>query len=354
MGNIIGKGFADSVTQQINLRQKVLGLANNIPDSILKWNNANTSWVKLASSVDTTAGNTGDSGYNSDLAKNNILFGGTVQFNDNKIRLKPSNGSYGLSPFGYKPMAAIMGVDISYLNNNGTLQKAIINVKAYSPEQLNILDKLYMRPGYNILLEWGHTLYLDNSNEQVQEFTSFATQPFIFLFDKTKSPQDILTAIKVETLKYYGNYGAFYGPIVKFNWKFNPDDASYDITIEAISQGHIIESLRLNTAFKQASNSTSQEANKNEDIPSIIAYKNYSAFNGFLYDIYINSNTQGQEIQKDLAQQAVAKAIAKTDVSTAVAAAIVTGEIGTAVEIVEEKIKDIFDQASSFVEDLLD
>lgn len=347
MGNIIGNSFDKPIIDQINLRQNVLGNPN-IPDEILKWNNANTSWVKLISSVDVNK----DDGK---LAKDNILFGGTVSYTPpiyefpgspaNKtstLSVKGGLKAYNTSSFGRRPMAVIMGADISYLNSNGTLQKALINVKAFSPEQLDIIDKLYMRPGYNILLEWGHTFYLDNSTKSVQTFKSFVTEPFIFITDKTKSPQDILNSIKNETSKYFGNYGAFYGPITKFNWKFNPDEGSYDITIEAISQGHIIESLLLNTSFKKSSESTAVQE-KNEDIPAIIAYRDASAFNNFLYDIYILTNRSGQEIQEDLAQQEFVRALAKVNTTAAVQTAIITGEIGTAVEIVGTKIGEFFD-----------
>lgn len=356
MGNIIGNGFNPNIIGQINQRQNVLGIANNIPDSILRWNNANTAWVRLASSVDlikASEDEMGDgqfAGYDSNLAKNNVLFGGTITYDGNGAILKSSNGAYSLSSFGYKPMAGITGVDISYLNNNGTLQKAVINIKAYSPEQLELLDKLYMRPGYNILLEWGHTIYLDNGGN-VNEFNVFNTQPFIDIFDKTKTPQNILDGVKRETNKYFGNYGAFYGPIIKFNWKFNPDEASYDITIEAISQGHIVESLKINTSLKQSSESTAN-LEKDEDIPTIIAYRNASAFHNFLYDIYVLTNTEGREIAQDVAEDAAIRAIAGIDVTTGVVVAVATGNLDAAVDIVVEEVRDAFGAAAEWVGDV--
>ena len=42
----------------------------------------------------------------------------------------------------------------------------IINIKAYNTTQFNIIDLLYLRLGYTVLLEWGHSIYINNSLEE--------------------------------------------------------------------------------------------------------------------------------------------------------------------------------------------
>ena len=277
-GNILGNGFDPFVIEQIKIRQQKLGLIDSIPNDILEWNHKKTAWLRLASSVNVT-------GYDSNLAKNNILFGGTSEYNDTgtgDIILRSGLDTYDNSSFGYRPMATIIGADISYLNNNGTLQKAAISIKAYSPEQLEIIDKLYMRLGYSILLEWGHTIYLDNKGNK-QEFNS-VTNPFIKFFTAGTTQQDMYNVINSERVTYQGNYEAFYGQIIKFNWKFNAEDASYDINVEAISPGHIIESLKLNTTLKKTTGEDSESTPSTA--PGIVGYRDASCFHNFLYDIY--------------------------------------------------------------------
>jgi hypothetical protein len=289
-GNILGNGFDPYVIDQIDIRQKKLGLINSIPDSILEWSHGKTAWLRLASSVDVSKPLEDEQGdtilsYDSVLAKNNILFGGTTQYNETgNINLRGGLAAYDNSSFGYRPMTTIVGADVSYLNNNGTLQKATINIKAYSPEQLETIDKLYMRLGYSILLEWGHTIYLDNKGNK-QEFNSI-TNPFIKFFSAGTTQQDMYDVISREREKYEGNYEAFYGQIIKFNWKFNAQDATYDINIEAISPGHIIESLKINTTLKKNTEESSSPETTSSTTPGIIAYKDASCFHNFLYDIY--------------------------------------------------------------------
>ena len=286
-GNILGNGFDPFIIEQIKIRQQKLGNVNNLmSNNDLVWAHGKTAWLRLASSVDSDE----DGG---NLAKNNILFGGTVSYSsavfeypgspNNRgplINLRGGLGAYDNSSFGYRPMATIVGADVSYLNNNGTLQKAAISIKAYSPEQLEIIDKLYMRLGYSILLEWGHTIYLDNKGNK-QEFNS-VTNPFIKFFTAGTTQQDMYNVINSERIIYQGNYEAFYGQIIKFNWKFNAEDASYDINVEAISPGHIIESLKINTTLK--TNEDSEPAPSTA--PNIVKYRDASCFHNFLYDIY--------------------------------------------------------------------
>jgi len=307
MDNIVGNGFDSYVIDQVNQRQKQLGIVEGIiPDNTLLWSHENTSWLRLASSVNILSSSIDAGGdavlsQNSDLlAKNNILFNGTSKYDNGNIILRGGLDSYSDGTFGLRPMASLMGADITYLNNNGSLIRATIQIKAYSPEQFEIIDKLYMRLGYSILLEWGHTLYMDNKGNK-QEFTNFSTSPFIKFFTLGTNQQDIYDAIKNERNNYNGNYDGFFGQIIKFNWTFDPKDASYDIIIEAISPGVIVESLKINTALKKEE----QNINKDENKPYIIALKDASRFHSFLYDAYntaipsdttqISENKQYQE-----------------------------------------------------------
>lgn len=282
-GNILGNSFDPYVIEQIKKRQEKLGNVNSsMSDNDLIWAHGRTSWLRLASSVDI------DKDINP--AKNNILFGGTTQYTDaGNINLRGGLAAYDNSPlFGYRPMATIISADVSYLNNNGTLQKALINIKAYSPEQLEIIDKLYMRLGYSILLEWGHTVYLDNQGNK-QEFNQI-TNPFIKFFTTGTTQQNMYDVINTERKSYAGNYEAFYGQIIKFNWTFNAEDATYDIKIEAISPGQIIESLKLNTSLKKSTSENTTSTKKSSTEPAIVAYRDASSFHNFLYDLYVISN----------------------------------------------------------------
>ena len=295
MGNIIGEGFAQYVTDQIKTRQEKLGQYNNRSEDILKWYTNKTSWVKLASSVDIEG--------SQEPAKTNILFGGTSAFyfaSGNNLRTgfieKEAEGS-NLSTyqydanFGYRPMASITDVSVDYLNR-GSLRKAEIKIKAFSIDQLEIISKLYMSVGFTVLLEWGHTAYLDN-NGNLQQFDTFLTEPFRRLLTYNSTQYDIFNAINEERKKYYGNYDALYGKVTKFNWTFN-EDGTYSITVNLISIGDIIESLKINFATteeeaKDTEKNTEETTDPKNAESFLIASKDISVFHRFLYEASKNT-----------------------------------------------------------------
>ena len=151
---------------------------------------------------------------------------------------------------GYVPPPGITNVDFEY-KNDGALAQATINIKAFSPEQFAIIDILYMRPGFTVLLEFGHSTYLDNSGNLVSLDTS-SSKPFDYLFDQMNSKtttkptySEMAEKIVGEKASRDGNYEGFFGRITKFNWKFN-NDGSYDITVKLTGTGDVINSLNTN------------------------------------------------------------------------------------------------------------
>lgn len=156
---------------------------------------------------------------------------------------------------GYVPPPGITNVDFEY-KNDGALAQATVNIKAFSPEQFAIIDILYMRPGFTVLLEFGHSTYLDNNGE-ITSVETDATKPFDYLFDQLTSagserPSYTKMAKKIRDEKKdkNGNYEGFFGRITKFNWKFG-NDGTYDITIKLTGTGDVINSL--NTSLSKLS-----------------------------------------------------------------------------------------------------
>jgi GH24 family phage-related lysozyme (muramidase) len=60
----------------------------------------------------------------------------------------------------------------------------------------------------------------------------------------------MLSAIQRKRKEYQGNYDGFFGKVSNFTWNFNPD-GSYDISIDLITLGDVIESLKVNTSVKE-------------------------------------------------------------------------------------------------------
>jgi len=196
MSVIIGKGFEDFVIDQINIRQEKLGLNQDRDNSLLKYINNKTSWIRLSSGVNVDSSKTlelGVSGQEGNiLAKNNVLFSARQYTNTNLEEGKwegeftkgigyDNNSSYGFnsSPnYGYTPPPGITSVDVKSLNR-GSLREANIQIQCHNIEQFKIIETLYLRLGYSILLEWGHTLWYDKKGELRNDMPDFAHHGFL-------------------------------------------------------------------------------------------------------------------------------------------------------------------------------
>jgi hypothetical protein len=285
---IVGELFSEEVSTQIKQResyfadkgtQDPLGPAD--PKKIQTQNAG--SWLRLISSVDLAVpsdqnipgkrkkeiedrvselANHLQVNPGSDLAKKVILYGGTQRYVDSPTggagSLNTKSGfnregeffgtaayGFGGNEFGYKPMAGIQSAKIGYYNN-GALAKADISITCYNPQQLEFLELLYLRPGYSILLEYGHTQYVNNQG-QTETFNVLAGQsyPMDLFLRNTTTQEQLLDAIETEKNNRSQNYGGFYGIVTNFNWSFNTD-GSFNVTVKAISKGSVIESLKIN------------------------------------------------------------------------------------------------------------
>lgn len=297
MGNIIGDNFRDWVTNQVNIRQEKLG-AFNKDESNLVWQNNKTSWLRLISAVSVSATKskelTNTENYSGrKLAQHYTLFGG-VTYDPTKPRAGVLDASYnGLNDnvYGFDstaegqglvPMPGLTSADIDSVNR-GALRKGQIKIKANNKHQFDIIDALYMRPGYNILLEWGHTLYFNNDGELTQP--EYYTTPFNMVSEGGRHPNKILKAIDETRKAASGNYDGFFGTITNFTWNFN-GDGSYDITLNVVSIGSVVESLNIN---KTQPVETSQSSPNAKDKP--ILYKDKSRLHRFLYNLYLDITT---------------------------------------------------------------
>jgi len=207
-----------------------------------------------------------------ELAKACVLFGGTVGI-DNTLNPQRKfgivdnggSGTYdyvstiaaygwgGISSKGFVPMPTIESADVSFYNR-GALAKASVKIKVYSVEQLQIFDALYFRIGYTMLLEWGHNIWLDNklakntnNTNPLKTRNEFVTKPFELFFTEGSSQQSIINAIHQQREQDSYNYDAMLGKVTNFTWKFN-DDGSYDVDLNLVGLGDIIESLKINKA----------------------------------------------------------------------------------------------------------
>ena len=299
-GNIVGDGFSKFVREQVEARQKVFGATNRTPQQ-LQYLNGREPFIKLSSAVDiepaaiSKLAGTGIDNLNltgNALAKEFVLFGGTATNSGQNLRAGLYNAYNVGGDFtqGYRPMPGIISADIKY-RNRGSVRETTVNIKAYNKTQFNIIDLLYLRLGYTILLEWGHTVYIDNTGV-VKNITESDTLTSKFVSGGFKDQVEVQNVIKENKKKLFGNYDAIYGKVSNFSWNFETD-GSYTITLTILSLGDIIESLKINTIAKGAKNAATSEEKKEEqeaideaetDDEIIAAYKNKDAISKLFFD----------------------------------------------------------------------
>jgi len=282
---VIGEEIRDYVKNQINARQTLHGSGvghTGISRTGKQINllNSNTSWIKLASGVSVSEAKLVDIGLDpslsdTTLAENFVLFSGISRIKTNIVEEinevtqeitekfftqleqregflpRDGNSSYTYGSFGFSPMPGIQSADIKTLTR-GSLKKATVKLTANNKQQFDIIDILYMRLGYTVLLEWGNSIYtttgfdkeiLRNTLIEEKFFESYGSNSYLTFLNDIEEKRD----------KHAGNYDALLGKVSNFSWSFN-SDGSYDIELTIISLGDVIESLKSNLSVDTNTN----------------------------------------------------------------------------------------------------
>ena len=350
--NLLGKSHKQYVQDQIKVRQEILGKGAR-DSKELSWMNGKTSWVRLASSIDVknaitavtavdsngnyvdpstvTTGSlfqpaptiqevTNDAGekrlsllglddsYMGDVLANSlVLHGGTEKHNTTPdqmfkrrgISTSFTNSSQNISAynskngdFGLVAMPGIQSVDIKS-KSMGSLREASISLRINDPEQLELIETLYLRIGYSVFLEWGNSSYYKhNSNGDPTLVKGPNVEPGL-LFDFLIPPDDLKDCPtkfiqKIEKIREesQGNYDALFGRVKNFSWEFSPE-GFYNATLEVISWGDIIESLSIGGFYPNVvlnKLNADEDADTTTNTPPEVDRKDESLLNGFIYE----------------------------------------------------------------------
>jgi len=266
--SIIGEPFSEYVDTQIKVRQEQMGKSSNRGAEMIAWANSKTAWVKLSSGV-FLSGSFAEDRLNSigltpttdymgtNLAKKNVLFGGVATHTTGSLILDQRSSfsevyDYRDTDFGLVPMSGIESIDVKD-RNRGSIKEANVQIKAYSRRQLEIIDTLFLRLGYTVLLEWGNSHYIDNTGTY-KKMGPTLTEDFQGMFEDESnqihpsSHRVFLGKVEEKRGEYNGNYDGFLAKVTNFTWNFE-SDGSYKISLKLISLGDVIESLKTNISF---------------------------------------------------------------------------------------------------------
>jgi len=294
--NIVGKNHLPYVQNQIKVRQKILGKQDKSNSDIV-WANGRTSWVRLVSSVDIDGGEVPR--YDKETGENFVVFSfegalfrerylglatenyagnrlaselplhggaelnGTQRFGiasststlpgiQNSTKDGPASYGLGGTEFGLVPMPGVTSFSTKDYNN-GTFRKAFITIRANNKVQFQYIETLYMRLGYNMLIEWGNSTYpKTESNYSSQGDIASLSLKDDFLNGKDVGLDYFYTKINQNRAKSFANYDGFVGQVTNFKWSFEKD-GTYNITLDLVSVGTVIDSLKISNPLSNIS-----------------------------------------------------------------------------------------------------
>ena len=303
MSNIF-EPISDDAYKQIEVRQtKISGSFRD--NETIAWLNSNGAFVRLKSSVDVISGSLRP-GYEGDnpaqFASRFTLHGGigggdtyTPADEKNKLPYSPQAGVFSNTNnnpiYGYggpsehvglKPMPGIEKVSIKTVGE-GYLREATINLRVNTPEHLNLLDILYFRPGYSVLLEWGHTAYF--TNDEIYENNPYREISLSGGYKK----ETILNLIEKNRKESSYNYDAMFAVIENFQWDFR-DDGGYNVTLKLISTGDIIDSLKIGGVSNSINPPEEEKDKEDKNInPSVLEFNKSALHQNLIPILYSNS-----------------------------------------------------------------
>lgn len=291
MANVIGRPIEEFVEEQIKDRQKISGAGYDSgiakTPSVINYLNNRNAWIKLASGVALKNSSGGDlyedggqrlkdlqkfstdnyftnqdiaSLKGKNLAKQYVLFNTVQSLEGNSYSSRSgvrntnswSNsqntlyGGMGSNTRGLQPVPGIIDVSIDTLNR-GSIKKATIKLKAFNKFQFGIIEILYLRLGYIMMLEYGWDKYVegfDANNSPIIKNMGDTIIEKEWFKDISFSQRTMLNVINRYVGKFKGNYNGFFGKVSNFKWDLNKDN-TYDISITLISLGSVIESLQV-------------------------------------------------------------------------------------------------------------
>jgi hypothetical protein len=286
--NIAGSPFQPYVATQIEKRKKLIDNKNRSSQE-LQWLTNKNVWIRVSSGANVLYGNKRFGGLEGDaLSKKYILQAGLVDHTGGPTSFNlrsglGDDGAYGIGKtdtFGFKPMPGITGISIKTGGKLGTLKETTIDFVCYNMEQLNIMEALYMKLGFGLLVEWGHTFYIANDTGKIEN------TPLPIGFYGIHTKEKLMEEITANRIKHSGNYDATWGTIKNFTYSL-ADNGSFKCQVQLVGAGDILESLKINLSGEFRSNISSSSEITSSIYP-VVADQNQSLLNSALFKIYQN------------------------------------------------------------------
>ena len=197
------------------------------------------------------------------LAKNYILQGGTLlnpkgSKNPTMRQGFPGKGrplgrAYGdplmrgdaKDGYGIVPMPGITKISVRTKSAYGSLKEAKVDFVCHNLRQLAVLEILYMRPGYPVLLEWCWDPYIDNNGKVVSgtDVSQHYLSNNIDFFKGKLSQKYVCAELARHRKLSFGNYDGILGLCKNFSYTARPD-GGFNCTTELMAVGESISVIK--------------------------------------------------------------------------------------------------------------
>ncbi len=252
MQNIIGEPLDQTVVSQLVQRSQRLSQAGIRAGTDIRYLGQKNAWVRLSSSVSIENAGASEITKNVNgeinipagtaLSEQWVLKSELKNGNESKYGVSVGTGAYGtggIGEIGYRPMPGIVSVSIESQPPTGAVRTATIRLKALNLNQLSILDVLYFRLGFSMLLEWGHSIFVGNDGKLVNGAIPID-------ISAATSKEYIAKQLAQKRIAYSHNYDGMLGIVTNYDWT-QAGDGSYDCTLRLSGVGSVVESLKINT-----------------------------------------------------------------------------------------------------------
>lgn len=265
MAEGVGSKISNEVVAQIEARKAIVGKKTGRTSDDLLYLNSKTGWIRLSSGVNTITEEEADQFLeqegrieiigDSRLAGYNVLQGGILNPNRTLregIDTSPTTTAEDISlsnkaayqnrvnSTGIRPMPGITGLSVQSKNTYGTLREAEVKIMVWTLEDFEMIEKIYLRPGFTMLLEWGHTLYVTNGGSVEKNIKTVGNKFFRPGITMSQILDEIVDFRKSSDYNYEGMIGY----VKNFSWNYRPD-GGYECSVNIISTGEILDSLKM-------------------------------------------------------------------------------------------------------------
>jgi hypothetical protein len=240
--SIFNETLPDFVKSELENRQiNVDGNRNTSLSTIM----SSTAWVRMTSGVNTLNAKGEPT---SDLAKSNIIasiLGGNKSTSDFTLMGYNNKNTYNQNNrHGIRPLPGITGLSCQSYSPNGSLRKVTVRFSCHDINQLDIMELLYMRPGYPVCIEWGWSHMLGD-NKVMTGYPNFGDD-FLKLDDKKgTSLLNLYSKAYNEITSSKGNFDICIGKVQNYHYTARPD-GGFDCETTIVTYGEILDSLKIN------------------------------------------------------------------------------------------------------------